>query len=85
MLPLTILVASKIMGASSYTCSDGCVIPDSYISDGWCDCCDCEDEVSYDCYSCQCPSDCGDYNSCSSTSSGYGPQCGNTETTTDEP
>ena len=86
----TILIGSKFVVVNSYICGDGCEIEDNLQSDGYCDCCDCSDEINYDCYSCQCPSTCGEYYQCTGgNGTGSGPQCdatsGNGVWTSDSP
>ena len=58
-------IVSTIGNTNSYfICDDGCAIPAYYENDNWCDCSDCEDEPNWDCASCQCPTQCGDYYYC---------------------
>ena len=49
---------------TSFTCDDGCDIPDGYVDDGYCDCSNCEEETQFTCSNCECPTDCGDYFDC---------------------
>ena len=50
--------------STSFTCDDGCNIPNGYVDDSYCDCSDCEDETQFTCDNCDCPTDCGDYFDC---------------------
>ena len=46
-----------------FFCDDGCRI-DSYVKDNWCDCSNCQDEDSWNCRNCDCPTYCGGYEYC---------------------
>ena len=52
-------------GNATFGCEDGCHIPVSYVNDNYCDCSECEDEESWDCDSCHCPTTrCDDFYLC---------------------
>ena len=52
---------------------DSCVIPVSWIDDGYCDCDNCNDESNHDCESCSngCPTQCGDWRYCDTGITNY--------------
>jgi hypothetical protein len=50
----------------TFMCDDGCEFDVDYENDGFCDCAECEDEVSFTCETCieGCFADCGEYAKC---------------------
>ena len=63
----TLQPSSQRVTSVSYGCNDGCVIPEEWLNDYYCDCSQCEDEAYWTCGTCSsegCPEVCGEFVQC---------------------